>query len=139
VVIATLHLVSTVAMAGIIVFVQIVHYPLMARVGTRTFIEYQKGHMSRTALVVIPLMSVELVTAVWLTAYPTETSETLLAAAGLLLLAIIWTSTAVLQAPQHGRLATAFDADVHRRLVRGNGVRTIAWLLRVPLAVVLAL
>jgi hypothetical protein len=58
---------------------------------------------------------------------------------GALLLGGVWISTALLQAPAHGRLAQGFDAVVHRRLVRSNWIRTLAWLGRVPVALALAL
>jgi len=56
---------------------------------------------------------------------------------GLALVAVAWISTAALQAPAHGRLVEGFDADVHRRLVGTNWIRTVAWLARVPVALVL--
>ncbi|MEQ1727476.1 MAG: hypothetical protein ABL982_03770 [Vicinamibacterales bacterium] len=57
-----------------------------------------------------------------------------LAVAGAVLLAIIWASTALLQVPAHNRLERGFDADVHRRLVRTNWIRTVCWTARVVVA-----
>jgi hypothetical protein len=54
--IPAVHLVCTTLMAGVIVFVQVVHYPLMAHVGEADFGGYHAGHTSRTGLGVIPLM-----------------------------------------------------------------------------------
>ena len=118
---------------------QVVHYPLMSRVGPERFVDYERGHTSRTGLVVIPLMLVELSTAVWLTAVPPAPTLRITAWIGGGLLAVIWLSTATLQAPAHGQLARGFDARVHRRLVVSNWIRTVGWVARIPVAVALAL
>lgn len=131
------HLAATLFMAGVIVFVQVVHYPLMARVGAAEFVGYQRQHTLRTGWVVGPPMLVELATAVWLTVDMAGAPRAGLAYVGLGLLAVIWASTAVFQAPAHGRLVHGFDAAVHRDLVRINWVRTMAWIARVPVAVAL--
>jgi hypothetical protein len=121
-------------MVGLILFVQIVHYPLMARVGADHFIAYESGHTFRTGLLVVPLMMTELASALWIAAVPGAEEHRPVALAGLGLLAIIWISTAILQAPAHRRLTRGFDASVHRRLVQTNWIRTISWLARVPIA-----
>ena len=122
----TIHLASTLVMVGLILFVQIVHYPLMARVGADGFEAYEAGHTFRTGLLVVPLMITELGSAIWIAAMP--------AAAEGRLLAVIWTSTALLQAPAHRRLSAGFDATVHRKLVRTNWIRTVSWMGRIPVA-----
>lgn len=131
------HLVSTLLMAGLILFVQIVHYPLMARVGSDGFAAYASAHGTRTGWVVAPLMLAELVTALVIAAAPPAPGLRSVAYAGLVLLAVIWLSTALLQMPAHRRLAAGFDPLSHRRLVRSNWIRTVAWCLRVPVALAL--
>ena len=42
-----LHTLSTLSMLGLIWFVQIVHYPLMARVGRVRFHAYETDHQRR--------------------------------------------------------------------------------------------
>ena len=49
---------ATLAMVGLIWFVQIVHYPLMAQVGRDSFAHYEASHTARTTWVVAPLMLV---------------------------------------------------------------------------------
>lgn len=132
------HLVSTVYMAGLIVFVQIVHYPLMSAVGEERFVAYERAHTVRTGWVVVPPMLAELASAIWLAAAPPSPELRGAALAGLGLVALLWISTAALQAPAHGRLVHGFDAAVHRRLVATNWIRTVAWLARVPVALALA-
>lgn len=135
---ASVHLVATIFLAGVIVFVQIVHYPLMARVGAAEWLDFEAHHKLRTGFVVIVPMIVELGSAVWLWEL-LEGQDRWLASVGLGLLGIIWLSTALVQAPAHGRLSVGFDERVHRWLVHTNWVRTVAWLARVPIAVTLAL
>ena len=127
-----LHAAATWAMVGLIWFVQVVHYPLFARVGEPGFAAYEQHHTTRTTWVVAPLMLTELGTAVWLVLRPT--GDPALAWAGLGLLAVVWTSTAALQVPCHRRLADGFDAGVAARLVRTNWIRTAAWTARGAIA-----
>lgn len=133
------HLVATLLMAGVILYVQVVHYPLMVRVGGDGFADYEAGHTGRTGWVVIPLMLTELGTAVWLAVAPPSPADGLIAWIGVGLLAVIWASTFLLQVPAHRRLAAGFDGPAHRRLVATNWIRTVAWLARVPVAVTLVL
>ncbi len=55
---------STLTMFGVIWFVQVVHYPLFARVGADGFAHYASLHATRTTWVVAPPMLVELATSV---------------------------------------------------------------------------
>ncbi len=136
--VGTVHLVATVFMAGVVVFVQVVHYPLMARVGPAEFAVYEAEHAARTGRVVIPAMLIELGAALWLAARPAGAAHASLPWVGLVLLLIVWLSTFLLQVPAHARLTAGFDEAAHRRLVGTNWIRTAAWLMRVPVAVLLA-
>ena len=129
------HGVTTLALAGLIWFVQIVHYPLMAMVGDGRFQAYASAHATRTSSVVVAPMLLEAFTAVGLAVFPPADALRLLMWFGLGLLAIVWASTFGLQVPCHRRLARAFDPRVHRRLVQTNWLRTLAWTARVPVAV----
>jgi hypothetical protein len=136
--IAMAHAFSTVAMAGLIWFVQIVHYPLFVEVGSREFTRYEALHCRRTGYVVAPLMLTELATAAWLFFRPPMPGVEWATTAGVVLLTAIWLSTAFLQVPCHRRLECGFDAAFARRLVGTNWIRTIAWTARAPLALHLA-
>lgn len=126
------HFVSTLLMVGLIWFVQIVHYPLMAAVAPECFPNYERQHQSRTTYVVAVPMLVELATGAALLAYhDLRTSWQFLLAE--ILLAAIWLSTWGLQVPLHDALASCHDAQCIRRLVQTNWLRTIAWTLRAVL------
>lgn len=119
---------STLLLTGLVWFVQLVHYPLMARVGQAAFVRYEQEHTRRTSWIVAPLMLLELGTAIWLSWQPPYVSWVWgFNLAGVLAL---WGSTFLIQVPLHNRLSSAFDADVHRRLVATNWVRTVIWTLR---------
>lgn len=64
------HAASTLAMTGVIWFVQVVHYPLFAAVGRKGFAAFEASHRRLTTWVVAPLMLVELVCAAWLALCP---------------------------------------------------------------------
>ena len=124
------HLASTLFMLGLIWFVQIVHYPLLGRIAPHDIPGYEQAHTRLTTWVVGPPMLAELASGVLLLWVRPVSVSSLLAWVGIALLAVICCSTQFLQIPCHARLSGAFDPAVHRRLVRTNWVRTVAWSLR---------
>jgi len=129
------NLVSTLFMVGLIWFVQIVHYPLLARVGRTDFPAFERAHVARTGPVVGPPMLVELATTLGLLAAAPAAVPAEATWLGAGLLAVVWISTALLQVPSHRRLGAGFDAATHRRLVATNWIRTAAWSIRGMLVV----
>lgn len=129
-----IHLAATLLMTGVIWIVQVVHYPLFAAVGAEAFRDYESQHQQRITLVVAPLMLIELATAVALVLWtaPAEIPAWM-PLAGLILVGVVWLSTAFVQVPAHRLLESAFDGDAHRRLVATNWIRTVAWSLRTGL------
>jgi hypothetical protein len=124
------HAAATLFMVGVIWFVQVVHYPLFARVGTPDFSGYSTRHTTLTGLVVGPPMILEAGTAVALVVWTPPGISVSLVWTGLLLVAGIWISTALLQAPRHTTLGRGFDPAAHRFLVTSNWLRTVLWSLR---------
>ena len=124
------HAAATLFMVGVIWFVQVVHYPLFAHVGTPDFSAYSVRHSRLTGLVVGPSMLLEAGTAVALVVWTPPEVSTYLVWTGLLLVAGIWLSTALLQAPRHTTLGGGFDPAAHRFLVTSNWLRTVLWSLR---------
>ena len=124
------HGISTVAMTGVIWFVQVVHYPLFQKIPAEQFVVYEKAHTLRTGLVVMPLMTIELITAILLVMYLDSTVWYLSYELGLGLLLLIWLVTLLVFAPMHGKLCDGYDNGTIRRLLKLNWVRTIVWSLR---------
>jgi len=128
---------ATLFMTGLIWFVQVVHYPLMKHVGLVSYQGYQRAHMARTTWVVMPIMLLEIGTALGLLFVLTEPEHIHLAWRALMLLVVVWASTACLQVPAHRALLTRFENQTHGRLVKSNWVRTIAWSTRSVLMLLL--
>jgi hypothetical protein len=121
------HLFATFAMTGIIWFVQVVHYPMLARLPHENFAELEREHCDRTGFVVAPPMLVEAFTLVWLLFRGFNSPLFLFTAA---LLGVVWISTFTLQVPAHRALLQGWNETTHRRLVFTNWIRTAAWTLR---------
>ena len=132
-----LHLASTLALVGLIWTIQLVHYPLMARVGA-DFVAYHSDHCARIAWLVAPLMGLEALTSILLLAQRPAGVSATWAWVGIGLVALIWISTALLSVPEHSRLQQGFDAAAVERLVRTNWIRTVAWTVRGVLVVWIA-
>jgi hypothetical protein len=129
------HAAATLFMAGVIWFVQVVHYPLFAELGA-ALPHYAARNVRLTTWVVAGPMLVELVTAIVVAARPAPGGAAWLAWAGLALLAVIWVSTVVVQVPRHERLQ-AGDLDALRSLLASNWLRTGAWTLRAGIVLLL--
>ena len=129
------HAAATLVLVGVILVIQLVHYPLFKGVGTDGFAAYEAEHGRRITWIVLPLMTVELVTAIALVVARPAWLPVWVAWAGLALVGVIWASTAFVQVPAHTILARGFDADAHARLVASNWIRTAAWAVRGALVV----
>jgi hypothetical protein len=129
----TLHLLAAAMMAGVLWVVQLAVYPLFDGVGAG-FGPYHRRYTAGMGLVVGPLMVLELATAAALWALGLRGA---VFGASLLLLAGVWVITFAVQVPLHRRLAGGYDPAAHRRLVRSNWVRTIAWTARAGLVAAL--
>lgn len=127
-----MHAASTCAMAGVIWFVQLVHYPAFEFVDPGRFAAFSEYHQRRTTWVVAPLMLVEAASASLLLFLPLDAAFA--ARLGWALLVAIWLSTAFVQVPLHRRLGEGWDPATIRRLVRSNALRTALWSARAALA-----
>lgn len=127
-----LQLFATVAMTGIIWFVQVVHYPLFALIPDPHHAQYAVQHQRRTGLVVGPLMALELLTALLALFSSLRPSFVTRAGsyAGCAMLAAIWLATAFVQVPAHNQLLSGMKEATVRRLVVTNWIRSIAWTVR---------
>jgi hypothetical protein len=114
-------------MVGVIWFVQVVHYPLLAVVPTDNAREVAVKHQARTSYVVMAPMTVEGVTTLWLMFDRPNAIAWWLAWAGGVCVAVALASTVLLSVPRHGRMATQPTDSIGRELVITNWPRTIAW------------
>lgn len=124
------HAAATWVMVGVIWFVQVVHYPLLAVVPPESASPVALDHQRRTAWVVAAPMGVEGVTTLWLLAGAPEAVTWWLPWVGAVLLAVALGSTVLLSVPRHARMAERPDARVGHELVLTNWPRTLAWTAR---------
>jgi hypothetical protein len=117
-------------MTGLIWFVQVVHYPQFKCVGSEAFGVYHAGHTRLTAWVVGPPMLIELASAVGLVVFGGVVVAPTLSWIGLILLAVVWLSTAFLQVPRHDVLSSGWNDRAARLLCSTNWIRTVAWSAR---------
>lgn len=122
------HLAFTLYMTGVIWFVQIVHYPLMGKVGSDYFVAYERSHTMFTTFVVGPQMVIELATAVLLV-FSMKTMQSWWWV-NLALVGVVWASTFFIQVPLHNALSEGFDEARHLKLVNSNWIRTVTWTVR---------
>lgn len=132
-----IHAFATCALVGLIWFVQVVHYPLMAAVPPERFSAFALAHQRRTTGVVGPLMLAEAATCVLIALGATPGVNAFARFAGAAALSLVWMSTFLVQVPLHARLAQRFDARDHARLVASNWVRTVLWTARGVIAALL--
>lgn len=130
-----LNAAATLFMTGLIWFVQVVHYPLFAAVGSAESAAYASRHQALTTLVVGPVMLAELAGALWLAILPPTGVPAWIPRVCLLLLGAIWVSTALWQVPLHQRLLGGHDASTIASLVGGNWLRTTLWTVRAAAAI----
>jgi hypothetical protein len=126
------HFIITLYLFGVIWMVQLVHYPLMALVGSANYTEYQRIHMDRMGWVVAAPMCIEALSAFFVLRQDAlgPSWERWL---GLALVGLIWAVTFFVSVPLHSKLVTGFDAEAHAALVRTNWIRTLAWTARAGL------
>lgn len=118
---------SALVMTGVIWFVQVVHYPLLAVVPAESARTAALEHQPRTARVVGLPMAVEGVTTLWLMFDRPAGVDWRLAWAGGVCVAVALLCTVFLSVPRHTRMAERPDAAVGRELVVTNWPRTVAW------------
>lgn len=130
-----LNLVDVAVLCGLIWTIQVVHYPLFARVPEPAWPAYEAEHQQRITVLVLPLMlaNVGLAAALLLDGgAPQDLAITNLALAG-----GIFAATGAVYAPMHGRLAARHDPALLTRLVRLNWLRTLAWTAQLAVAIAL--
>lgn len=121
------HTAATLAMVGLVWFVQVVHYPLLARVPEAARAGYAVGHRRLTGPVVGPPMLVEAAAALALLVVRPDGVTLGAAVIGAVLLVVVWALTALVLVPAHDALCAMGDDAAVRALVRGNAARTAAW------------
>ena len=128
------NFIATAIMVGVIWFVQWVHYPLLVTIAADNSvdvaIQVAKQHQRRTGQVLALLMAIEGFSTLGLLIIRPDAVSFVLPWFGAVLLAVALGSTVLLSVPLHAKLATNPTADIARRLVVTNWLRTVAWTTR---------
>lgn len=129
------QLISTLGMLGIVSFVHVVQYPMLALVPSSGREEFERRYCDKAGLIIAPLMIVEALSALYFTVASTCKFSSL-SISGLILVALIWAITFGISVPAHQRLIASWDDAVHRRLLNSNLLRVILWILRAGVALI---
>lgn len=129
-VVLLLNLVATFTMVGVIWFVQVVHYPLLAVVPVESASTVAVDHQRRTGWVVMLPMTIEGFTTLGLLKWVPEGVAWWVPWLNGVFLAVALGCTVLLSVPRHARMAAKPDPSVGRELVLTNWPRTIAWSAR---------
>lgn len=131
--VAITHFAATWFMVGLIWTIHYVHYPLFAKVGEATYVEFQAAHVERIGrLLLVPWLTegLTLLALLWFAFFGGERRLRVPVAIGAVAMAVVLVISGFWSAPAHGDLADGFDAAVHHRLMNANLVRTLAWSVR---------
>ena len=120
------NFISTSVMVGVIWVIQLLHYPSFHFINENKYIEFQHFHMRRISFIVIPVMLIELASALLLS-YFFRSSLTIILLA---LLLGIWGITFIFFTNLHQKLTNGYDPSIVDRLVQINWYRTALWSLR---------
>jgi hypothetical protein len=130
-----IHLLTLFAMTVVLWAVQRIWYPKFLRITRDSFLAYHSRYTRQITLIAAPLMSVELITALWLFV---EWYSSLLAQ-GIALwmlginmggIVVIWGMTMLVHVPQHDYLSNGWHEETIQALIRTNWVRTALYSLR---------
>ncbi len=122
-----LDIAATLYLWGVIWTVQLVHYPLFARVGAAGWADYHVAHLRLMTLVVLPAMVTELGTSGLLALGRPAWLSVLLLWLGFGLALGTWAVTFFVSVPLHDTLSRGFDTAAIARLGSTNWLRTAFW------------
>ena len=120
------NFISTSIMVGVIWVIQLLHYPSFHFINDQKYIEFQHFHMQRISFIVVPVMLIEVASALLL-AYFFGSSLTIILLA---LVLCIWGITFIFFTNMHHKLTEGYDHSIVDRLVKINWFRTALWSIR---------
>ena len=128
-----IHLVSTSFMVGVIWIVQLVHYPTFLFIDEQKSNDFQKFHMSRISYIVMPAMTTELFSGIYIYIYSNMAIDSNLFLLALTILIINWIITALVFVKMHNKLLINYKIEIISLLVKWNWLRTLLWSVRLIL------
>lgn len=117
---------TTWIMLGIFWFLQLVHYPIFNKIKDG-FVQYERNNLKRSALLVPPIMVIDLITNIMALVYETNDFYLSLISTALVLNIITSLTTFLFQMQVHQKLSIQFSKESLERLCGTNWIRTILW------------
>lgn len=133
------HLVATAYMTGAIWVIQTLQYPLFRLIDPAHFQEGMRRHQKGTMVSVLPMMTLELLSACALSVGSVAVQIKLLWWVSVLLLLIIWLLTGFLFMPLHQRLTEGAQPEEINKLILWNWTRLALWTVRLILLLIILL
>lgn len=121
------EIVITALLVGLIWTIQILNYPLFNFVREADFHIYHQFHMSSITLLVGPLMIIEFGLRILNMYYHSSRSLDIIL---FLLLLAVWGTTIFISVPIHNQLLLLKDANLLKKLIETNWIRTLGWTLK---------
>ena len=125
--IINIHILSTAILTGAIWLIQLNHYPAFGYIDSKLFKSFMVLHIRGIMFFVFPIMVIEICTGTYLLI--TGFSSTLFLCA-MIMLYLIWLSTALIFSGYHSKLKNNKDDKIINKLVKYNWLRTIGWSIR---------
>lgn len=120
-----LQMLADFGLVVLIVMVQHIIYPSFHSVRESSFTDWHKSYTGKIAVVVMPLMLVQ----IGLSAYSLFYSFSLLAVVHSALVISLWLHTFLIAVPIHDKLDHSKDGFQISKLIRVNWYRTVVWTL----------
>tara|TARA_B110000444_G_C18678653_1_gene518681 strand:- start:232 stop:621 length:390 start_codon:yes stop_codon:yes gene_type:complete len=118
-------------MVGVIWLIQLIHYPSFEYISTKRYFEFQKLHMNRVSIIVMPVMLLESISGAYILFYIFPNDK--IYAFSIVLLVIIWIITGLYFSKVHSKLLHDNSLVIKKKLVQKNWSRTIIWTIRLVL------
>ena len=125
------HLIFTSIMTGVIWVIQIVHYPSFHFIEKDLYTAFQKFHMNKISIIVMPIMLAELITGIML--FFDNSFKSPFLTISIIILVLIWLITGVFFTKVHNELIAGYQELVVNQLIAMNWIRTLLWTLRLLL------
>ena len=129
------HLIFSAIMVGVIWVIQLVHYPSFHFIDKDIYDSFQKFHMNKISIIVIPVMILELVTGFLLLI---GNSKNILIIISFGILILIWGITGLFFSDAHGKLISGYNELIVNKLVSMNWIRTGLWTFKMILLLYLS-
>jgi len=129
------NLIISAVLLGLILTIHFVHYKSFKFIDIERFIEFHRFHTKNISFLVLPLMTSEAVLSITICYF----YFSILSLANLLLVALIWITTFLLQVPSHNKLSTGKSMPEIKKLISGNIYRVCLWFLKVIVSTLIIL